>query len=119
MQNRKMEKDYRNIEDQIRCLKLRMFSQQQAQVQEEQEQTDVTAQVQFQTEELAIEQETLERHRGQLEQRYQQKKQEYIRLNNLEGELHSQMADLRTSTSDQMMQNKGLDTRLSQENKVA
>ena len=119
MQNRKLEKDYRNIEDQIRCLKLRMFSQQQAQEQEEQEQTDVTAQVQFQTEELAIEQETLERHRGQLEQRYQQKKQEYIRLNNLEGELHSQMADLRTSTSEQMMQNKGLDTRLSQENKVA
>ena len=55
MHNRKMEKDYRNIEDQIRCLKLRMFSQQQVQVQEEQEQTDVTAQVQFQTEELAIE----------------------------------------------------------------
>ena len=27
MQNRKMEKDYKNIEDQIRCLKLRMFQQ--------------------------------------------------------------------------------------------
>lgn len=30
MQNRKLEKDYRNIEDQIRCLKLRKFAQQQA-----------------------------------------------------------------------------------------
>jgi len=30
--NRKAEKDYRNIEDQIRCLKLRMFQQTQTEV---------------------------------------------------------------------------------------
>ena len=56
-----------------------------------------------------IEHEGLERRRIELEQRYQAQKHEYIRLNNLEGELHAQIANLRGSTSDQMMQNKQLE----------
>ena len=36
-----------------------------------------------------LEHEALDRRRVELEQRYQQQKHEYIRLNNLEGELHS------------------------------
>ena len=40
-------------------------------------------------------------------------------MNNLEGELHAQIANLRGSTSDQMMQNKQLEQRVAQENQVA
>ena len=66
-----------------------------------------------------LELESLDRRRVELEQRYQAQKHEYIRLNNLEGELHSQIADLRGSTSNQMMQNKQLETRVAAENQVA
>lgn len=42
-----------------------------------------------QTEEMMLEHEAKERRRVELENRYGQQKNEYIRLNNLEGELHS------------------------------
>ena len=76
-------------------------------------------QVANQTEDLMIEYEGLDRHRQQIEQRYQQQKHEYIRLNNLEGELHAQISTMRGSTSDQMMQNKDLQIKVSQETQVA
>ena len=66
-----------------------------------------------------LEHEALERRRVELEQHYQKQKHEYIRLNNLEGELHSQIAQLRGSTSDQMMQNKQLEAKVQQESQVA
>ena len=119
IQSRKLEKDYKNIEDQIRCLKLRMFQQTQTEVKLRHEHTDVNEQIASQTEDLMIEHEALDRRRVNLEQRYQQQKHEYIRLNNLEGELHSQIASLRGSTSDQMMQNKQLEARVSAETAVA
>ena len=83
------------------------------------ERTDVNEHVAAETEDLMIEHEALDRRRVELEQRYQKQKHEYIRLNNLEGELHSQMADLRGATSDQMMQNKQLESRVTAEAQVA
>lgn len=50
-----------------------------------------------------------------MDDKYKQMKNDYIRLNNLEGELHSQISDLRGNTSNQMMQNKDLERRLAQE----
>ena len=47
-----------------------------------------------------LQHEALERRRVDLEQQYVGQKHEYIRLNNLEGELHSQIANLRGNTSD-------------------
>ena len=59
-----------------------------------------------QTEQLSLEASNLDNKKRDLDQKYQKQKQEYIRLNNLEGELNSQMSTYRGSTSDQMMQNK-------------
>ena len=67
VQNRKLEKDYRNIEDQIRCLKLRMFQQTQSDVQMRNERTDVNEHVAAETEDLMMEHEALERRRVELE----------------------------------------------------
>ena len=80
---------------------------------------DVDNHASQQTEDLMVEHEGLERRRVDLEQQYVQKKHEYIRLNNLEGELHAQMSTMRGSTSDQMMQNKQLEARVQQESQAA
>ena len=46
-------------------------------------------------------------------------KHEYIRLNNLEGDLHAQITSLRGSTSAQMVQNKELEGRVGKETDVS
>ena len=106
MHSRKLEKDYKNIEDQIRCLKLRMLQQNQADAQMRNQNAGAEDDAFAQTEQLSLEASDIDRRAKDLDQKYQRQKQEYIRLNNLEGELHAQMSTFRNSTSDQMMQNK-------------
>ena len=109
---RKLEMDYKNIENQIRCLKLRMFQQNQDNIKLRHSDNNEDENAEGLAEDLVMEHAAKERRRVELENRYTQQKQEYINLNNLEGDLHSQIADLRGNTSAQMMQNKALETRL-------
>ena len=85
MKARKMENDYKNIENQIRCLKLRQLQQQQ--IDQDQKYSD-HRETEAQIEDLTIDIAAKERRKAELEQGYEEQKQEYITLNNLEGEIH-------------------------------
>ena len=119
IENRKKEKDYKNIEDQIRCLKVRLYQQEQQHL----EQTKGTgaAKQDYRQQRMNMQRQCddLERLRQELALKYQAQKHEYIRLNNLEGELHAQIGNLRGATSQQMVQNKDLEARIQQEHQTA
>ena len=51
----------------------------------------------------------------QLKTSYESQKMHYIHLNNLEGDLHGRIADLRGSTTKQLTQNKDVERRISNE----
>ena len=67
----------------------------------------------MQTQNILQEQSEMEREYNDLGNQYEQQKIAYIDMNNFEGELHSQMADMRGSTTTQMANNKQLEVRIS------